>query len=444
MTTNFYFTHPIAASFDPRIHVLEEKLHGKGYGLYWYIREKLSYFPRKCCRLEDLKPFATKYYTYRLMQQVVLESGLFEIERGYIIPLRLKCEGETNGEELIFGDTPTKPKRGNKTSRKSCGTESKNSGTEAKSSRTESKNSRTESKNSENSSISDENPMKNDENPSKNSGKQAENDEKRTENDEKQAFFDEKQVENGKKRTKNDEKQAIFNEKQAFFDGKQAENSGKRVKKASNKQLERTDKQEFAYNLFETSNTNTSIYIKKEKEKERKIISSTEKEEEEKEGKAEKAVNNRNVPSAPPSLPPVRSWQQYVAHLGTDRQWVEIACMKSGFGVLLMKHFDRAKELFAEHIIAFGRGDRLLTQEDVTSYFISFVTHPVTSKELHNQLLELERRDTSPSDNPYRHEQRLGGRRMYNGRPIPDNAPPRPDGHSLWNDRLKRWEPEYG
>ena len=168
------------------------------------------------------------------------------------------------------------------------------------------------------------------------------------------------------------------------------------------------------------------------------------KQEEEKEGKAEKAVNNRNVPSAPPSLPPVRSWQQYVAHLGTDRQWVEIACMKSGFGVLLMKHFDRAKELFAEHIIAFGRGDRLLTQEDVTSYFISFVTHPVTSKELHNQLLELERRDMSPSDNPYRHEQRLGGRRMYNGRPIPDNAPPRPDGHSLWNDRLKRWEPEYG
>ena len=430
MTTNFYFTHPIAASFDPRIHVLEEKLHGKGYGLYWYIREKLSYFPRKCCRLEDLKPFATKYYTYRLMQQVVLESGLFEIERGYIIPLRLKCEGETNGEELIFGDTPTKPKRGNKTSRKSCGTESKNSGTEAKSSRTESKNSRTESKNSENPSISDENPMKNDENPSKNSGKQAENDEKRTENDEKQAFFDEKQAENGKKRTKDDEKQA--------------ENSGNRVKKASNKQPECTDKQEFAYNLFETSNTNTSIYIKKEKEKERKIISSTEKEEEEKEGKAEKAVNNRNVPSAPPSLPPVRSWQQYVAHLGTDRQWVEIACMKSGFGVLLMKHFDRAKELFAEHIIAFGRGDRLLTQEDVTSYFISFVTHPVTSKELHNQLLELERRDTSPSDNPYRHEQRLGGRRMYNGRPIPDNAPPRPDGHSLWNDRLKRWEPEYG
>ena len=217
------------------------------------------------------------------------------------------------------------------------------------------------------------------------------------------------------------------------------------MKKTSRKQPEHTDKQTFAHNLFETSNTNTPIYINKEKEKERKYISSTEKEEEEeKEGKPENAVNSLNTPSAPPSLLPVRSWQQYVAHLGTDRQWVEIACMKSGFGALLMKHFDRAKELFAEHIIAYGRGSKLLTQEDVTSYFISFVTHPVTSKELHNQLSELERHGTSPSDNPYRHEQQLGGRRMYNGRPIPDNAPPRPDNHSLWNDRLKRWEPEYG
>ena len=439
MTTNFYFTHPIAASFDQRIHALEEKLHGKGYGLYWYIREKLSYFPKKCCRLENLKPFATKYYTYRLMKQVVLESGLFEIEKGYIIPLKLVCEGGTIDEEATCGNTPAKPQRGNKTKRKNSKTEAKNNfaffisddSSEAKNSKTKAKNSRKRTKNSENPSVSDENSMKNNENPVK-------NDENPLKNDENPSKNNGKQAENGKKRTENDEKQA-------FFDGKQVENSGKQVGKAAHKQSEHTDKQTFAHNSFKTSNTNTPIYINREKEKERKIISSTEKEEEEeKEGKPENAVNSLNTPSAPPSLLPVRSWQQYVAHLGTDRQWVEIACMKSGFGALLMKHFDRAKELFAEHIIAYGRGSKLLTQEDVTSYFISFVTHPVTSKELHNQLSELERHGTSPSDNPYRHEQQLGGRRMYNGRPIPDNAPPRPDNHSLWNDRLKRWEPEYG
>ena len=283
MTTNFYFTHPIASSFDPRINALEEKLHGKGYSLYWYIREKLSYFPQKCCRLEDLKPFATKYYTYRLMKQVVLESGLFEIEKGYIIPLKLECEGGTIDEEVIHKDTTAKPKRRNKTSRKNSRAEAKNSfafiisddNTESKNSENESKNSRKRTKNSENPSVSDENPLKNDENPSKNSGKQAENDEKR-------AIFD--------------EKQAVFDEKQAFFDGKQAKNSGKQVRKTSQGKPEYIDKQTFVQNLFETSNTNTSIYIKKEREKEKKYISSTEKEKEEEKEKAENAVNSRNVP----------------------------------------------------------------------------------------------------------------------------------------------------
>ena len=335
MTTNFYFTHPIAASFDPRIHALEEKLHGKGYSLYWYIREKLSYFPRKCCRLENLKPFATRYYTYRLMQKVVLESGLFEIEKGYIIPLKLKCEGGTIDEEMTRRNTSDKPQRRNKTSRKNSGTEVKssftfiisddsseanNSENESKNSRTESKNSRKRIKNSENLSVSAKNPMKNDENPSKNSGKQAENSRKRTENDEKQTVFDEKQV---------------------VFDEKQAENSGKQVRKALHKQPECADKQTFERNSLEISNANASIYINKEKKKERKNISSTEKEEEEEkeqeQEKTENAVNDRNIPSA-------------------------TSC---------------------------------------------------------------------------RHEQQPGGRRMYNGHPILDNSPPRPDDHSLWNDRLQ-------
>ncbi len=300
MTTNFYFTHPIAASFDQRIHALEEKLHGKGYGLYWYIREKLSFFPKKCCRLENLKPFATKYYTYRLMKQVVLESGLFEIEKGYIIPLKLKCEGGTINEETTRKDMPAKPQRGNKTSRKNSRNEAKNNFTfiisddssEAKNSRNEAKNSRKQTKNSENPSVFNENPLINDENPSKNSGKQAKNDKKRTENDEKQAFF---------------------NEKQAIFDGKQAENSGKQVRKTLQKQSEYADKQAFEHNSFETNNTNTPIYINREKEKERKNISSTEKEEEEEkeqeQEKMENAVNDRNVPVRQ-TLPPTSSnWQ---------------------------------------------------------------------------------------------------------------------------------------
>ena len=44
MKGHFYFTHPIEASLDPRMEAMEEKLHGKGFGVYWYIREKMSYF----------------------------------------------------------------------------------------------------------------------------------------------------------------------------------------------------------------------------------------------------------------------------------------------------------------------------------------------------------------------------------------------------------------
>ena len=311
MTTNFYFTHPIAASFDPRIHALEEKLHGKGYSLYWYIREKLSYFPRKCCRLENLKPFATRYYTYRLMQKVVLESGLFEIEKGYIIPLKLKCEGGTIDEEMTRRNTSDKPQRRNKTSRKNSGTEVKSSFTfiisddssEAKNSRTEAKNSRKQTKNSENPSVSDENSMKNNENPVK-------NDENPLKNDENPSKNNGKQAENGKKRTENDEKQA-------FFDGKQAKNSVKQVRKTSRKQPEHTNKQEFTRSIFETNDTNTPIYINKEKEKERKYISSTEKEEkeekEQEQEKTENAVNDRNVPVRQ-TLPP------------TSCNWKDAAC----------------------------------------------------------------------------------------------------------------------
>ena len=311
MTTNFYFTHPIAASFDQRIHALEEKLHGKGYGLYWYIREKLSYFPKKCCRLENLKPFATKYYTYRLMKQVVLESGLFEIEKGYIIPLKLVCEGGTIDEEATCGNTPAKPQRGNKTKRKNSKTEAKNNfaffisddSSEAKNSKTKAKNSRKRTKNSENPSVSDENSMKNNENPVK-------NDENPLKNDENPSKNNGKQAENGKKRTENDEKQA-------FFDGKQAKNSVKQVRKTSRKQPEHTNKQEFTRSIFETNDTNTPIYINKEKEKERKYISSTEKEEkeekEQEQEKTENAVNDRNVPVRQ-TLPP------------TSCNWKDAAC----------------------------------------------------------------------------------------------------------------------
>lgn len=133
-----------------------------------------------------------------------------------------------------------------------------------------------------------------------------------------------------------------------------------------------------------------------------------------------------------------------MAELNSDSEWGQIVCMKSGYGALLKKHWETAKELFRQHVIAMGKEQSLLTQDEAKRYFMSFAaTCPTTAGELRQQLLRLEQAATATAD-PYRYEQRLDGRRTCNGRPIPDDAPPRPDDHSTWNSRLKRWEPEYG
>lgn len=382
MMTSLYFNHPIEAGMDPRMEALEEKLHGRGFGVYWYIREKMCFFTGNRCRLEQLKPFATKYITFKLMQQVVLESGLFEIEDGIVVPMKLECElrsgKEQNTLEEMGKNTQKKRKTGAKNNKKT----KKNEEISAKS---EKKTKKIEKKQSKN----DEKPMK--------------NDEKTAEISEKTSEITEKTAENA-------------SEKQ--------ENRRIKEEKGCEKSTETIDNKETKANLCTKSNTNTStIYIKRKKEREKDIITT---EEEKKEEAA------------------VRPWRKYVENLGLDSQWMEIACMKSGFGAVLRRHFALAKELFCQHIIAFGKGSKLLTQEEVTGYFVCFVTHPVTSKRLLRKLLELEQATATSPDSPYRHEQLTDGHRTYNGRRIPDEAPPRPDDHSLWNDRLKRWEPEYG
>ena len=183
-------------------------------------------------------------------------------------------------------------------------------------------------------------------------------------------------------------------------------------------------------NIRTQSNTNTStIYKEKKKEKEKDVV-------------VVATPTTTPTPSASPTA--IRPWQQYVAELNSDSEWGQIVCMKSGYGALLKKHWKTAKELFRQHVIAMGKEQSLLTQDEAKRYFMSFAaTCPTTAGELRQQLLRLEQAATATAD-PYRYEQRLDGRRTCNGRPIPDDAPPRPDDHSTWNSRLKRWEPEYG
>lgn len=395
MKQNLYFIHPITASFDPRMEAMEEKLHGKGYGGYWYIREKMSLFLHDRCRLKDLKPFATKYFSFKLMKTIVMESDLFYFEGEYIVAKELNCEGPQT-------------------------------------------------------TVTD---------PSKKHGNQGKNTPKTRKTTKKQAKIDENSTDSSKKQAKN-------SKKTSENDGKQPENDPKQPEKPCNSSEKPTEKEDNTQKNSALGNTDCAsgntdasiIYIEKEREKE--ITAEKEEEKETADTDADNpngADSNGTSPGSsgaspgssgalPGSKPPkpVCAWQQHLDALGTDSQWTDIACMKSGFGLLMKKHFAQAKEFFRNHVIAYGKGPALVTEQDVMSYFMNFATNAATSKELRSHLQALEQSAPPHSSDPYRHEQRLDGHRICNGHRIPDEAPPRPDDHSRWNDAPHRWEPEYG
>ena len=265
MMKNFFFSHPIEASLDPRMEAMEEKLHGKGAGVYWYIREKMSFFSNNRCRLKQLKPFATKYYTFRLMEQVVLETDLFDIDGDVITPRKLACELGPDTEQTDTREPENlypKPRK------------------------TTAKNDKNTTKNSKKTVVSDENRTKNDENPAKNNGFSAKNEEKST---------------------KNDGNLSENSEKTAKNVGKTAKNSGKHPLKPLQKTAQLPDKKESNKNIDAKSDKNTStIYKEREKEREKDVVVVIE---------SETTTTTTTTATTTFSPLPAKSGREYVARL---------------------------------------------------------------------------------------------------------------------------------
>lgn len=138
---------------------------------------------------------------------------------------------------------------------------------------------------------------------------------------------------------------------------------------------------------------------------------------------------------------PYQSWRKQVDGLSKNQLFREMVCMRSGYSVLLNKHFNTALEEFKKHIVLLGKEERMNSQEEVRSYF-TFYTQAGqrTSQELHMLLQGLEKQQSAaaPPD-PYRYELLVDGRRTYLGCPIPDGAPPRPDNTAFWNETARSW-----
>lgn len=137
-------------------------------------------------------------------------------------------------------------------------------------------------------------------------------------------------------------------------------------------------------------------------------------------------------------LQPVHSWEKLVRQLSASREYMELAGMHSGLGQLFVDNQKRILELFAAHIRLYDKGGQLLFFEDVKRYFSNYIAAGSTTCRIVRETLLSELRQRK-KDDTHCFETVIGGQRTYFGRPIPDEAPPRPDASAVWDGIRRRW-----
>lgn len=158
----------------------------------------------------------------------------------------------------------------------------------------------------------------------------------------------------------------------------------------------------------------------------------------------EKSNNNRKAEAVADdekrSSLALRSWESLVDEMAADRSWMDMVGTHSGLGQLYLDHRAEVVDLFRQHIRLYDKGGGLLRINDVRQYFANYLAAGGrTCQGVRQRLLDmLRQRQTDVGVSP--HETIVDGRRTYLGRPIPDDAPPRPDEYAVWNEETHRWE----
>lgn len=129
----------------------------------------------------------------------------------------------------------------------------------------------------------------------------------------------------------------------------------------------------------------------------------------------------------------------YIGMIPQQSEWTQAALMKSGFGMLIMKHWQKTLDLFRVHTLVNLTRDSIRCVDDAKRYFHFYITNSISGGMLRKALEELDRQVQSDGD--YRHEDSDSrpGHRKYNGIPLPDEAPPRPDGRANWDYDNNCW-----
>ena len=437
MKTEPFVKLPAAAMFDPRMSELMDKEGTRGTGAYWYIREKVAMFSRGRFYLDNLKAFARKGITHKYMVKVVTTSGLFCTNGRYYWPDELNKfdEGDTappaSAPDEPTADPVSEPEEHSQEERGTslCETQKAANDTEKRATDNDGicpKNHGRE-RNLPEISLQQREFCQNFEqkNDSKSNIHESNRSEKSTE------YGDNSLIDSTPNRTTSaakavasqDKKSPIRRKKDRKIDSVVVDV----VDKADNGQVNNL-KTTPAEPASQTDTGPTSA----------------------KNGRQPAASPaNRHktvVPLYPPyeetgPVRPVLSLPQLLAAISADSEWTHLACLKSGYGALLMRFLPQALEYFRRHIITYAKAGEMLHEADVQRYFANFVSPGKrTSRDLLHYLQGLQQSYAPPGTVTSPHEQRVDGQRTYNGRRIPPYAPPRPTADSVWNDEQRRWE----
>lgn len=136
-----------------------------------------------------------------------------------------------------------------------------------------------------------------------------------------------------------------------------------------------------------------------------------------------------------------KRWELLLDEIFEEQSWVEIQAMHSGMGGRFMEQLPEIIGFFKNHVRTYGKEYTILCDADAKSYFSNFIRlGSATRKVLDTHLAK--QQCASKAADPYRYEQRnpLTEERSYCGRPIPADAPPRPNENAVWNEELSAWD----
>lgn len=144
--------------------------------------------------------------------------------------------------------------------------------------------------------------------------------------------------------------------------------------------------------------------------------------------------------AAPVSTPvSIRPWQALIDEMTTDRPWMDMVGARSTLGQLYIDHRDEIVEFFRQHIRLYDKGGGLIQPQDVKQYFANYLAAGSRTCQVVRQKLLEHVRQQQASAGVSTYETIVDGQRTYLGRPIPEDAPPRPDEFSVWDEEKERW-----